>query len=460
MNNGNYNFNDKLAHTVAKGVAVSGFGNFLLRFIDLAIAILLLRWLSVFEYGIYRLVLAAYDFGAGFYLAGLENVVVSDVSGGLKKDSRRAKALFSVYFYFTLAVGIVLFLIFFFGRNAFSRWLGGEAHNFWIISLLFLLSPWITFFSLRFHILLDFAWETAFRILRDLSRLGAILSFYFFFSFGTKEAIWSIIISYGMPAVAALLFYRRQPLLIVPAFAEVRSSLCDLFFRHGKWALLDDLLANSGKNIRPFIVKTFVGVEAVALISVAQNLIGYISSLFPMREILIPVFPRLADRREDFKKQINRALKYSTAAYILLGIAAALLVPVFVRLLFPKYLSSLPFFYLLLLGFPWLGIRSVLLPVFYALKEQKILFRLTAGRLLFTTVAGIILTYFLGIWGAALELLLVGIVVTPAFIFALKTILPGWSFRFRDLITFDALDREFFSKVKNLILAKIRLFLW
>lgn len=442
---------------VTKGVAISGLGNLLLRLVDLLIAVLLLRWLSIFEYGLYRLILAAYDFGSSFYLGGLENVVVSDASGDLKKNTRQAQALFSVYFFFTLAVGIALFLFFSLGSAVLSQWIGVEAKHIWIISFLFLISPFEGAAKIRFNIFLDFPWGTAFKILRDLSRLGAVLVFYFFFSFGIEEALWSILISYGFPVLVVLLFYRRGSFVFLPAFFEINTSLRALFVRHGRWALFDDFLANSGRNIRPFIIKTFVGVEAVAIISVAQNLVAYTSSLLPIRDILTPVLPRFSGNKEDLKKQISRAAKYSIAANTILGIVAAALAPLFIWLFFPKYISSLPFFYLLLLGFPFHGFRSVLPPVFYALQEQRILFRLTAIRLIFTLFAGVLVTYLLGIWGAALEILLVGVVIIPAYTRALQKILPGWRFRLRDIVSFDVVDREFYRKIRDRILAKRRL---
>ena len=66
-------------------------------------------------------------------------------------------------------------------------------------------------------------------------------------------------------------------------------------------------------------------------------------------------------------------------------------------------------------------------------------------------------TYLLGIWGAALEILLVGVVIIPAYTRALQKILPGWRFRLRDLVSFDAEDRELYRKIRDRILAKKRL---
>lgn len=445
---------ENIGKIVAKGVAVSGFGNFLLRFIDLAIAVLLLRWLTIFEYGVYRLALAAYDFAAGFFLVGLENVVVNDASAALKKNRGEAQTIISVYVFFVASVALLLFLIFLFGGEALEQWVGVGAKYIHILAILVIFEPLGAFYRIVFGVFLDFGWLTFHRIMRDITRIAALGAFFLAGGAGISGALWSLIASAAATSLIALSFYRRGVILIIPSYKEIKVALRALFLKHGKWALLDDFVSNSGRNIRPFIIKTFVGIEAVALISVAQNLISYTTSLFPIRDVLLPLFPRLTNDPAELKKHINRALKYSILAHLLLAAAAAACVPLFVRLFFPKYLPSLPFFYLLLFGLPWTGFRSVLLPVFYALKEQRILFRLTVGRILFVTFAGVTLTYFFGIWGAAFELLFVGIVITPPMVYALHRLIPSWRLNFRELFYFDASDREVIAKLKKRILAK------
>ena len=168
---------------VARGVAISGATNIFLRFLDIAIAVLLLRWLSIFEFGVYRLALAAYDFATGFFLSGIENVVVSDVSGALLKEPRAAKNLFTVYVVFLGFVAVGIAAVFFWGGNFLaSRFPGIEAYTS-IVAFLFLLSPLETAYKLKFQIFLDFGWSSAFRVLRDVSRLLSLGGLFFFFSF-------------------------------------------------------------------------------------------------------------------------------------------------------------------------------------------------------------------------------------------------------------------------------------
>ncbi len=437
------------ASTVVRGVAISGIGSVIIRLTDFIIAILILRWLSIFEFGLYRLVLSAQDLFSGFFLSGLDNVVVSDVSRGLQRDARGAKSLYTTFLGFLILIGVALWALFFFGNNVLLSRFGITEESAKIVSFLFLFAPLETIYNLKFSILLDFGWGTAYRVVRDFSRLGSLVILLSYFSSGIDSALWSLVIARLLPLSIILIAYRRDSLLVLPTISEVRNSLKILFLKHGKWALLDDFVMNAGKNIRPFIIRHFAGVEAVAIFSVAQNLLAHSGSLFPIRDVLTPIFPRIADKPEQLISKINRSAKYAVWAHVALGIAAAMGAPILVYLFFPKYILALPLFYILLVGLPFLGFRSVLLPVFYALKQQKNLFRLTIFRLVLIMALSIILVSIFGVWGAALESLLMGIILTPVFVRALRKILPDWRFSLRDLIILDNYDKEFINSLKK-----------
>lgn len=435
---------------------MSGFGNTILRFLDLGIAVILLRWLSVFDYGVYRLAIASYEFFAGFFLAGLENVVVSDSAGNIKRDLRKAKSLFSFYVYFLFVIGVSFWAIFFFGSELISPWAGSGAKYLKIISFLFLLAPLETAYKLKFQIFLDFKWLSFYKVIIDIARLAIISASFLFLTFRVEEAIISGIGAIFISVLAAAIFYKRESLIIIPTLAELKNAIEILFLKHGKWALASDFMNNASQNIRPFVIKIFVGTEAVALISVAQSFIANIKSLFPIREILNPVLPRVTDNYERLSEQINRATKYSTIAYAIIGAISAILAPIAVFLIFPKYLISLPFFWaILVVSMLTSGFRSVALPVFYALKAQQTLFMITTVRLFCLVIFSVIFTYFFGIWGVVIDLWFNSIIIVQAYSIALRKILPQWQFSWRGLFIIDDYDRNIFTAIKSRILARI-----
>ncbi|MBI2121716.1 MAG: oligosaccharide flippase family protein [Candidatus Sungbacteria bacterium] len=458
MNN-NIEEKENMGKVVIRGIAISGAGTVVWKFIDALTAISLLRLLSLFEYGVYRLALAAYEFMAGFFLAGLENVVVSDVASYLASDRRRAQAVFSFYIWFVALVSAVFFLLFLFGSRFIASWLGeseGIPHLA-VVSLFFIAVPFETAYKLKFQIFLDFGWGNAYRLISSMARIVSIALFYFFAVFGAQEALWAGFASMLVPVLISL-GYRRDPLFIIPSWAECRSAIFDLFLRHGKWAIASDFINNFAQNIRPFLVKAFVGIEGVALIALAQGLTAHVKSLFPLREILTPVLPRSADDPERLSRQLNRATKYATAANFILFIVAAAGAPVFVALVIPKYWEALPYFYLLLLGLPVSGFRTVAVPVFYALRAQQKLFAVTVSRTVAVVLLNAVFTYFFGLWGAASEMLLLGILTTPAYALAIKKALPQWKFSWKEFFSIDEYDRAVFKDIRQRVLSRLKIF--
>lgn len=453
------NKRESIGEVVMRGVAISGMGTVVWKFIDALIAISLLRLLSLFDYGVYRLALASYEFFAGFFLAGLENVVVSDVASYLARDRRRAQTIFSFYIWFVALVSVAFFLLFLFGSRFIAAWLGGEAGipYLTIVSLFFIAVPFETAYKLKFQIFLDFGWGNAYRLISSIARIAAIALFYFFAAFGAREALWAGFAAMFVPVLASL-GYRRDRLFVIPSLVECRSAISDLFLRHGKWAIASDFINNLSQNIRPFLVKLFVGTEGVALMALAQGLTSHLKSLFPLREILTPVLPRAADDPERLVRQINRATKYATAANLILFIVAAAGAPVFVAFIIPKYWTALPYFYLLLLGLPISGFRTVAVPVFYALRAQQKLFAVTVSRTVAVAVLNAVFTYFFGLWGAASEMLLLGILTTPAYAWAIKKALPQWRFSWKEFFSFDEYDRMVFKNIRQKVLSKLKLF--
>lgn len=444
----------RLQSVVMRGLALSGAGNVMLRLTDLATALLLLRWLSIYEFGVYRLGLAAYDFAAGLFLAGVENVVVADAARNIEKNPARARTLFSVYFIFMSAVGVMLWALFFFGGALLTNLLQEAGAYARVISFLFLLAPLETAYKLKFQIFLDFGWSSTFRVLRNIARLAAMAGFFLFFLFGTREALLTIVAAVLFPIVVAAVGYHRPRLVTLPRWREFTDAWRDLFFRHGKWALLDDLLNSWSQNIRPFVIRTFVGVEAVGIISLAQTLIAYTKAVLPIREVLTPVMSRMADHA-NLPDAVRRATKYATWGYTLVGIGAALGMPVLIWLLFPKYMVALPFFYILLLGIPFFGLRSIAPPIFFAKKAQHILFRVTVTRTVILTASSVILTYFFGLWGAATEMLLIGIFTNPAYAKGLSMIIPGLQLKASDLFRYDPSDRVMMRAARSGIWRRI-----
>ncbi|MBI2055048.1 MAG: oligosaccharide flippase family protein [Candidatus Sungbacteria bacterium] len=440
---------ESVGRAVARGVVISGSTNVILRFLEAAVAVLLLSRLSIFQYGAYQLTLSAFELFAGFFFAGLSSVIIADVSREAAGDNKfQANTLFGAYAYFQFAVSVFLWAVFFFGANLLTYWVGGETQLIRIVSFLFLASPAEQLLGLHLQIQLKFWWLNAYKILYMISRLGMLTTVFFLGLLDAKWAVVSLVFSSVAASLVVIPFVSFVSSIGAPQPMRRAKALFAVIKEHGKWAIVNDFIGNIGSSIRPFLIRIFVGVEAVAVFTVAQNFAGYLSSAFPIREVLSPIFPRQAHDAKALAATFNRVLKYSTLAFLLIAAAGAVAVPLFVKLAFPKYVLSLPYLFVYLFAMPLLGFRLAVTPLFAALKKQKLFFSITIYRTAVSAVLGALLIWLLGIWGAAFEASFgVSLLLLPVYTKALRRMLPDWKFSAREFFAFNQDDRRLASAI-------------
>jgi O-antigen/teichoic acid export membrane protein len=225
---------------IARGVAYSTIGNIVLRLFDVCTVVILLRALSVYDYGIYILALASYSFWTIFFLPGLQNVIVSDAAAARRNNSAHGRSLFSVYAYFLITVCIILWAGFFFAGDQFAHFVDGKAKYLSVVSWLFLLSPFETLFGLKVAILLDFGWGFIYKLLKSAVRLGLLVALSLFFSVGIGGALMSIVFSMAFALAFVWICYRREHWFARVGFGDIRAFWQKAVRTHGKWALAED----------------------------------------------------------------------------------------------------------------------------------------------------------------------------------------------------------------------------
>lgn len=442
-----------LGRLIARGVISSGGSNILLRGLEVLTALLILRWLSLYEYGIYQLALSTFELMAGFFFSGLASVMMADVSREVAGKGKES-ALFSAYAYSQVLLGILLWAVLFFGADLFSYLVAGNTALLKLASFLFLISPFENLLKLGLSVYLQFFLLGFYKISFVLIRL-AVLVFLFFF-IGNVSAAGVVVSTIAASVTSVILVLPLAHAMTLVRLLSPQTAVREvkkLIVGEGKWSIANDFLGNIGSSVRPFIIRTLVGVEAVAVFTVAHNLAGYLGSIFPLRDVLAPIFPREVHNPKILADALNRILKYSTLAFLSLAVAGVVAVPVLVLLFFPKYAPSLPLFYLYLVGMPFWGIRLAATPLFAALRAQRMLFIISAYRTALTFVLGVTLVSVFGLWGAALEASLgLTLILIPAYFRAMQNVLPDWRPVARELFWFDAADRE----VMGRILAKLR----
>ncbi len=438
---------------IVRGITLGSISTIVLRLSDFFSAIFLLRFFSVYEYGLYRLSMALYDFFSVLFVSGMDNVLMSDIAGSYRENRDRAKQLMSNYVAFLAVVGVFLWGVLFFLAPLFQSWVDGNVQYVRITSFLFLLVAVDAFFRIHFNVFFDFRWVFGSRIAKSFFRLVSLLVLFAFGILSVETALWSIILSGVFVGLGALIFYQRPYLFALKGCLRF-SSMWGVVRQHGKWAVAEDAVNSLNQGIRTFLIKVIIGTEAVALLSIAQNLLSYAKSILPIRDILFPLLPgKLNKGITAF--QLSKITKYSILLYCGILLGALFFIPPFVFFVLPRYLSALPVFLILSFGLPFFGVRSISPPVFYMFQQQRSAFFITLNRTALSLLLAAGLVYFFGIYGLAVEMLLTGVFTAMSYLSLLKRIVPGTSLYLKDLVKLDRYDKDVVTKLFSSVYLKI-----
>ncbi|HEV8590555.1 MAG TPA: oligosaccharide flippase family protein [Pyrinomonadaceae bacterium] len=136
-----------LVQSMGRGIAWNTAGVFAGKAIGIINIMMILTHLSVYEYGLTELTMSVVASASVFLLPGMRSVVVADL--GIERargNLGRMKAIFLEYFLFNLALGAVMWVVFFFGSTIVAELTGNMLIDqfFKIVAFLFLTSPFIS----------------------------------------------------------------------------------------------------------------------------------------------------------------------------------------------------------------------------------------------------------------------------------------------------------------------------
>jgi len=448
----NYSF----TRSYLRGEALFGFWNVVSKGLAAANAFLILSFLDLHSYGVYILVLSLYELFGGFFFDTLAGVVFSDVTRFIGEgQEEKAKKLFLENTFVRFGFAVILAASFLLGAAVIAEHYSPDVAPFLqIIAVLFLIEASYNAMKMLFQARLRYG-LVAFRpIVYKSTKFFLLVGFLTWASFGIKE----VLIAHVLATAIATLYF-------VPAFiglyrpwrhitALPGRMLWPIVKTYGKWSLFTQFISQAVGNIEPWLIKFFVSTEAVALFSVADSLFGAIKTLAP-NATLESLIPREAGNRARAAEMLLRGTKFLTIFGVLLALAGFFVFPAIIALVLPKYVPSLPLFYILLFALPFLGARMMSSTLLLALRRQRYLFIANSIKIVFTVVATVALLYFFGIQGLAFERVLTTIVVVP--------LMYGYLLRYqvqknelKFLYTFDTTDRKLFARVYHGVLGQVK----
>jgi O-antigen/teichoic acid export membrane protein len=440
-----------LLQTVGEGSAISFFGNLALKFGTIASSIILLRYISVSDYGLWQILLSVVGFATLFTLPSLETLLIADLSSELgRKREDIYKAIFKQSSLLIFVLGAIGGVGLFFAAPLISYITGLEITLLLrILSASFILNPLQRSYFLAFYSHLRYGLVHGTKIVHR----GGYIILLVFFVLWLDMGITGIVLAHTLSVLFSLLFFFPFFLKICVSLKnipqDIHYSLWRTFRTHGKWALVGDYFDDIAGSVRPWILGYFLGLEGLAVVTVAMNLYGEMVTVIPLNQILGPLIPReMEERKERMPFILERSIKYLFWFYAAAGVTAFFAAPPLVAVIFPQYVASMPLFRVLLPTLLILPFSMVFYYTFYALKAQKSLFLASSGvKLTFSFFALPLFVWIFRAHGVAVELISHSLTLAYARYAFLKKIYPEFMLRPRHLFLWDSDDRMLMKRV-------------
>lgn len=441
---------------VIKGVTFLGISNIVMRFISFFSVFLIVRSLSVFEYGIFTLFLSLTGPLNSFVsVGGTDDLMVADVSGSLgRKDLSRAKSIMWHFFRlrFVLLVA-ALFGIYIF-RDLVQEKYGGEiATYFWLFAALVSAQFIRNIYIIILNIYEKFSLLSYINIAEVFFRFMLVAAF---FALG-KLNIYFLIVAYIFGTSLSALIFTGSVAKIWKSLSGAQLAswkiVYEILKRHGKWQIIAEILSSPVNAIKYWFIKIFISVEAIGLLSLAQSLFSVLASLVPLRAVALPIVVKKAQDKPFFVKLLRKLTKYSMIVHMLIILAAQIIIAPLIPFVFPKYTLAIPIFQLLSLRLLFNSTSITQVAAFLAYQRQKF-FTFTTLLVLFSALLfspPLMLKF--GIQGAVAESLISIALVTVAREIYLRKRLRVSTFGLRSMFSIDEADKliakEFYLKIKS-----------
>lgn len=442
-----------LADTVGKGTISLAISTWFLKGVGIVTILVVLNYLSVYEYGLAELVLSIVPLLSLFLLPGLNTTVIADMGIARSRgDLASAKGIFLNYFYVQFTLAAIVFSFVFLGAHAIAVFYGKEDISllFRILSFAFLASPLRNALQVLQSVYFKFGQQSVYGFLEEAWKLVLVLFFFWVLGLGTEGLIMAAVFSQflALISMSPTLFKIDR---VFWATSSQRYPFFHLLKFHGKWGVFSSYLGTVGRNIRPWIIKIFLGTEAVGLFAVVQGLVGHTVSLIPLDRVMAPIIPRYIDAKERLYRVIAKAIKYQLLGYLLVSIALALLSPYGIAWFFPQYVPAVPLFQIMLIMLVSTAFDVIFSSVFYALQAQRNLFWASLYKLTLAVLLMPPFLYVFGLYGIAYANILVNFLYVWERYITLKRLMPGFSLDVKGLIRFDEDDLIVVEKIKELL---------
>lgn len=449
--------NPSFSRRYVRGELTAQFWNVVVKGVSLANSFLVLTALTVYQFGLYQLVLAAIAIADNLSAGLFDDVVVNDTARGLAEQRHaQAKRLFNEFALYKVIVGAILAALMFFGAGEIGAYYGKDIAVFLQIASFLVILEAIRAVQDLFFTASRSLSAFAIPAIQEIAKFLLLAGFIFLGTLGIRETLQATVIA----AFIALLFaswrflreYRRA---FRGVLAHRQGQLRAAVSRYGTPVLIRYGFSRVTKNVRPWLIKFFVNTEAVALYTLAINLITLAQSVFPIT-MISRLLPWEAGDERRLAYIFRRSVKYVFWGGTAVAVLGFLFVPPIITAIFPKYAPAMPLFWVLTATLPFYGVYKIQKSLLLVLREQKILTARLVTESFLVIGLNIVLLPIIGVLGTAVEY-----VVTYGWrVFLFHRMIakahPGLRLKPVSLFSVDPDDRRYAGKLFNLLRNQLR----
>lgn len=424
-----YSFSKKFI----EGETASGFWNIAYYGIVTLNSFIILRFLEVYEYGLYQLIIAVIATAESLIIGFLDDLVLTDLSRYLgRQEKSLAKRIFKEYALMRIFLAALATAVLMLGAEVISHYYRQDIALFVrIASLALIFRIGLSVMNMFFNSSLYFSAFGA-PVFGEVIKLGAIFGLWHWYGLGISQIIIAYVVGHAASFIFAGVHFCHWYANIFKGIKAAKESLIKAMVRlYGPWMGLRYALSRVTNNLRPWVMRIFVSTEAVGLFSFAQSLFAMIARLMPLG-MLGNLMPRELDNKPRLKYIFSAMVKYAVFLSLAGAVISLITVPLLVGLIFPKYLPAMPLFRIMTTIIFLYGFYKIFRMTLVVFKEQKVLvLRSLDGSVLSPLILFILLPIF-GIKGAAIEWVLTYAVTTILFYHYLVKLHPYLKLRLKN----------------------------
>ncbi len=429
------------------------------RFISFFAVIIITAVLDLREYGALVLAMtitAPVDLLSGF---GLNAVLVSDIA---RYRGQRAlsliKKLLTSYIAIKLLITTLSVIVMYIFRDVLVERFGSLVSDNFNLLIVWIFAVMINnIFQIILNAYEKFKILSAAKLVEVSTKLALVVGLWLG---GIINLYWALF-AYVAAKLVTDVFFGVAVFRATRELWSARSSKDSVYWKtisgHGKWDIMSQtVLAQIDTSLRPWIVKFFIGVEGVAIFSVARNIYTGLIGVVPIKQVLFPAIARHIKDKAHNIILAQKATKYTFIIYSVLAAIAFFAIKPFILIFFPKYETSILIFRILLVRMLVTAMSYGQPAFFYAYKLQRIVFAFGFINLvsLFTLLPLTLATY--GLPGVYIERIIALSIIYMLREFYLRRKLNIVTWRWSHLFTYDYYDRLLIKKGRDFLQLKFR----